>query len=421
MVKLDIKQHLHLIAFLVLGGMIVASSLFLMSNVKILATFIFAYAIISFTYLLYRYFFAIINHPIHHFNHLKKDRWPSVSILLPCYNEEKKYLIECIEHACMAKYPNKEIIIVDDGSKNKESWETILELQKKYHFRAFKFEENKGKRKAMAFGFREATGEIIIAMDSDTVISSGNSIKKLVEPFKNKNVGAVSGCVMVHNRKKNIMTRIQDARYWLAFHLEKSSQNPYDSVTCASGPFSAYRREYLMKFINEWEHQVFLGQECTYGDDRGLTTFMLKYGYDVKFSREAIAYTNVPETLKVFVKQQIRWKKSFIRENWYLSAFILNRNPFMIAEFVLFWAVFLMGFIAKFITLIFVFIGIVAFWRFIIMVGFVAIMHYLYVFLRSPGSRGYYGIVYGFLNEFLISWLFFPALLNLRDTNWGTR
>ena len=111
---------------------------------------------------------------------------------------------------------------------------------------------------------------------------------------------------------------MQWARYWLAFHIEKASQSPYSSVTCCSGPFSAYRKEYLMEYLDEWNNQYFLGNKCTYGDDRGLTTLMLRNGYKVRFSKYAMCLTNVPTTLKIFIKQQIRWKKSFIRENYYL-------------------------------------------------------------------------------------------------------
>ncbi len=409
----------------IIGLLIILSlssvSLFLIAHEQMLLAFIMFYAAISFTYLIFRYSFAIINYPTHHFQQSKKGRLPSVSIVIPVYNEEKKLLEQCIKSMCEASYPDKEVIFIDDGSSDKEVLRTLERMQVKYRYRAFQLLKNVGKRKAMAFGFRKANGEILIAGDSDTVIPSGRSIRRLVEPFKNRKVGSVSGCVMVKNVKDTLMTRIQDARYWLAFFVEKSSQNPYDSVTCASGPFSAYRREYIMEFLDEWEHQVFLGQECTYGDDRGLTTFMLKQGYDVKFARDAFAYTNVPATLGKLVKQQTRWKKSFIRENYYLMGFIKNRNPFMVAEFVLFWTVFLAGFVAKLITFIFLLTGRIEFFNLMVMVVFVALLHYIYVFLRSPGLRGYYGIMYGILNEFLISWLIFPAFFGLRDTKWGTR
>ncbi len=416
------KDYSHMIACFSLLCFIIVSTLLILLNIELfLLNFIFFYAIVSFTYLFYRYFFGIINYPLHFLKHYKIDYEPSVSIIIPCYNEEKKDLVRCIKSSCNANYLKKEIIVIDDGSTNKEVWKTITEMKKKYVFKAFKFSKNKGKRSAMSLGFRKASGEIVITVDSDSIIPSGHSIKELVKPLSNKKVGAVSGCILVENKNKTIMTKIQDARYWMAFFIEKSSQNPYSSVTCASGPFSAYRRDYLMKYLDEWDNQIFLGQKCTYGDDRGLTTLMLRNGYDVKFSRDAIMYTNVPETLNKFIKQQIRWKKSFIRENWYLSKFILKKNIFMNIEFFLFWIVFISGFIAKSVTILLLFFGSIPFIKYILMLLFVTFLHYLYTFIKSPGKRGYFGIIYGFFNEFIFAWLFFYAFLTLKDSKWGTR
>jgi hyaluronan synthase len=245
---------------------------------KVLVIFIIVYALLTFGYITYRYLFSVI-HSVDELNKIRKRKlrkYPKVSIIIPCYNEEPKALEECITASCVNSYPNKEIIVIDDGSKNKESWETIKKLQKKYEFKAIKFKENKGKREAMTVGFKKSTGEFLVTMDSDSIIMSGESIEELIKPFKEKSVGAVSGNIQVRNKNKSLMTRIQWARYWLAFHIEKSSQSPYHGVTCCSGPFSAYRKKYLMKYLNRWSNQIFLGQKCTYGDDRGLTTLMLE-------------------------------------------------------------------------------------------------------------------------------------------------
>lgn len=418
----NMKDQQHILAFVLLSGFVLSVTTIILFNANsLLLKFIFFYAVVSFSYLFYRYFFGIINYPLHFFKHDNINYEPSVSIVIPCYNEEKKYLINCIKSACTANYPKKEVIVVDDGSSDKEVWKTINELKKTYSFKAFRYSRNKGKRSAMALGFRKAINDVIITVDSDSVITSGRAIRELMKPLVNKQVGTVSGCILVKNIEKTLITKIQDARYWMAFFIEKSSQNPYNSVTCASGPFSAYKREYLMDYLDEWENQVFLGQTCTYGDDRGLTTLMLRNGYDVKFSRDALLYTNVPETLAKFIKQQIRWKKSFIRENWYLLQFILKKNVLMNVEFFLFWTVFLSGFIAKLLTFYLLLFGSVSIVNYALMLLFVTFLHYIYTFIKSPGKRGYYGVIYGFLNEFIFSWLFFYALATLKDVRWGTR
>jgi hyaluronan synthase/N-acetylglucosaminyltransferase len=273
----------------------------------------------------------------------------------------------------------------------------------------------------MNVGFKESTGEFLITMDSDSIIVNGDSIYELIHPFKDPKVGAVSGNIQVLNKDKSLMTKIQWARYWLAFNVEKASQSPYHGVTCCSGPFSAYRKEYVMEYLDEWINQCFLGSPCTYGDDRGLTTLMLRAGYKVRFSKYALCVTNVPETLKVFTRQQIRWKKSFVRENYYLVKFLNKLNFMMKLEFVWFWIIFLMGFVAKILAFTMLLTGNYRLISFAIMIMFVAMLHYIYAFVRNPGRMGYYGVLYGFLNEFLIMWLFWYALFTLKETGWGTR
>ena len=217
-----------------------------MIGITLIVIFILTYAVLSFGYLIYRYTFSVI-HSVEELNTSRKrkiDYTPKVSIIIPCYNENARDLKKCIVASCVNSYPNKEIIVIDDGSKDKRSWETIQKLQKKYKFKAIKFRKNKGKRHGMYEGFKKSTGEFLITMDSDSVITNGLSIEELIRPFKDKRVGAVSGNVQVLNKNKTLMTKIQWARYWLAFHIEKSSQSPYFGVTCCSGPFSAYRKEY---------------------------------------------------------------------------------------------------------------------------------------------------------------------------------
>ena len=390
-----------------------------MDYMRATVVFVLVYAVLTFGYLMFRYFFSVVHSTLelsHHIRKKNKNFTPKISIVIPCYNEDLENLEKCIISACDNSYPYKEVIVVDDGSKNQGSWKTIERLQKKYKFKAIRFKKNKGKRQAMYVGFKKSTGDFVVTMDSDSVISSGHSLMELVRPFQDSTVGSVSGNIQVLNKDKTLMTKLQWARYWLAFHVEKSSQSPYNGVTCCPGPFSAYRKEYLMKYLDRWANQEFLGQKCTYGDDRGLTTLMLEYGHKVKFSKYALCLTNVPETFKQFTKQQIRWKKSFIRENYYLLKFLHRLNPFMKVEFTWFWTVFMLGFVAKLLVFGMLITGNYRLISFAIMIVFVAMLHYIYAFSRNPGRIGYYGVIYGFLNEFVIMWLFWYADFTLKET-----
>lgn len=416
------KDNYYLIALVFFAGLIVVPAALIILNLGVfLRPFIIFYSVISFGYIFLKYFLGIIDYPIHYAKYSKVQYEPSVSVIIPCFNENKKDLTQCIKSICEADYPKKEVIIVDDGSTKKEVWDTVQKLSRKYRFKAYKFSRNLGKKSAMALGFKKASGEILITVDSDSIIASGDSIRELVKPLSDNKVGAVCGCILVLNKKKNIITKMQDSRYWIAFFIEKAAENPYNSITCASGPFSAYRKSYLIEFVDEWKDEIFLGVKCTYGDDRELTTRMLKNGYEVKFARDALAYTNVPETTNQLIRQQIRWMKSHIKEAWSISKFIGRKNTLMKMDFLFFWSVFISGFIAKLVVFFLVLTGQMPLLSYITMLMFISVIQYIYIFIKNPGFRGYYGILYGLFNEFILSWLFFYAFANLRDSKWGTR
>ncbi len=383
---------------------------------ELIEWFMVFYFFLSLYYLSFKYFFAIYNN---HFIKKQKTRfYPWISIVIPVYNEPREQLAPCLRSNCLADYPRKEVIVVDDGSSI-ETVAHIRELQKELGFRLIEFQKNKGKRDAMYAGFMAAEHDILITMDSDTIVPNGKSFFDLVQPLSDPMVGASSGMVLVKNKDDNLLTRIMDARYWIAFQLEKAAQNPYSCVTCCPGPFSAYRKKYVLEYLEEWVNQFFLGVRCTYGDDRGLTTMMLRK-YDVKYTSEAVAYTFSPTNLSQFARQQIRWKKSFIRESFFLKSILLKKSFFMSVEYVLFWMVFISGYMAKFLAIALILINPEKFWPYLLMIATVSFFHYAYAFTTSIRKLGF-GVLYGFLYEFFVAWLFLPALFNLRDQKWGTR
>jgi hyaluronan synthase len=185
--------------------------------------------------------------------------------------------------------------------------------------------ENRGKRHGMAEGVKRATHEIIIFIDSDSFIEP-DAVRHLVKYFASPTVGAVSGHTDVYNRDTNLLTQMQALRYYIAFKIYKASESVFGSVTCCPGCCSAYRRSYISGIMDEWLTQTFLGSPCTFGDDRSLTNYVIRK-YDAVYSQDALAYTVVPDTLAVYIRQQFRWKKSWIRETFIASAFMWRRHP----------------------------------------------------------------------------------------------
>ena len=249
---------------------------------------------------------------------------PTVAIVVPAYNESEA--VARTIHACRSlDYPDHklEIVVINDGSSD-DTWQQMIAAAGKYPagaVRCVDLGSNQGKRAAMAAGIRATKAEILVFVDSDSM-PAPSAIRKLVQGFADPKVGAISGLTYVRNAYANTLTRMQATRYYISFQLLKSAESVLGAVTCCSGCFAAYRREAVTPLLVEWEHQRFLGMDCTYGDDRALTNRMIKAGWTAKYDAQAEAYTDAPEKYRQFFKQQLRWKKSWTREGPILLAHI---------------------------------------------------------------------------------------------------
>ena len=340
-----------------------------------------------------------------------------MSIILPYYNEKWVSLKDTIikVNSC---YGNKEIIVIDDGSKDKTCYKNLIKLQQDIPFKLIRYERNKGKRYAQLVGFKKAIGDIIITLDSDTILDK-NALIELVKPFINKKVGATTGQLEVSN-KVNLLTKIQAARYWNAFNFERNSQSKVNALICCSGPISAYRKEIIDKISFDYSNQEFLGKKCTFGDDRHLTTLILKLGYDVKYVKKAIGYTEAPTTWKKFIKQQTRWKKSWLRETYLVSKFMFKRGGFLPFEILVTTFMTLFSVFARIGLIITIIAQPLYIFQVLLMILIMGIIHSLYVLFYKK-EYFFYSLIYGFIHVFFIYWLVFYALFTFNNTKWGTR
>lgn len=254
------------------------------------------------------------------------DFTPTVSIIITAFNEEDA-IYRTVECCYAVDYPEShfKVIVVDDGSSDK-TLEEVGRAQKRWPGLILDaFEHNKGKREAMAAGARLAKGEILVYVDSDSFLRR-DGVRKIVQGFSDSRVAAVAGHTEVANVTKNSLTKMQQARYFVAFRVIKAAESVFGAVTCCPGCFSAYRRSCVMEVLEPWLNQHFLGVQATFGDDRSLTNYLLRK-YRVIYSEDAIATTIVPEKHKQFLKQQLRWKKSWFRENLIAATFMWKKPP----------------------------------------------------------------------------------------------
>ena len=302
---------------------------------------LYLYSIIAAMFLLTRYLFATFYRPVR----IDPNYTPGVSIIIPCFEEEE--WIQRTVHSCINQdYPvdKLEVIVVDDCSKD-HSAERVEEIIAKLkeadtgdhayrvaeRIRFFRQSANLGKRDAMARGAREARHELLVFVDSDSFLDPF-AVRNIVQPFKDKEMGGVSGRTDVANTYTNALTKMQAVRYSIAFRVMKAAEGYFDAATCLSGPLSCYRRDLVLKYMDAWLNQRFLGQKATFGDDRSMTNFILRHNRTT-YQDSAVCMTIVPRSYKVFLRQQMRWKRSWLRESLIAARFMWKKEPFMALSF----------------------------------------------------------------------------------------
>lgn len=350
---------------------------------------------------------------------------PSVSFVIPAKNEEDN-IGQTLRCCALVNYPQEkiEIIAINDGSTDN----TLSEMRKvrkefeHINMEIVSWKMNRGKREGMAAGVRRASHEIVIFVDSDSFVDP-ECVKHLVKYFKDPSIGAVSGHTDVYNSEANLLTRMQTIRYYLAFRVYKTAEALFGTVTCCPGCCSAYRREYLLDVLDPWLDQRFLGGKCTFGDDRSLTNYIIRK-YQAVYSPEAQAYTVVPETFLKYMRQQQRWKKSWVRETFIAASFMWKKHPLSAVSFYSYM------FLAFSSPVVFVR---AVFWHPIstetLPVAYLGglflmlFLHGLYYRIQVGNrNRAWMLAIFNFwFNSVILMWQLPYAIFTIRDARWGTR
>jgi hyaluronan synthase len=348
---------------------------------------------------------------------------PSVSVIIPAFNEEEG-IIGTIESCLNVDYPEHllEVIVINDGSTDR-TWERILEAKERWpKVYAIDLGRNYGKRGAMAEGIRRARGEFLTFVDSDSYLER-DAVKAIVQPFVDDRVGAVVGHAYVRNADVNWITKMQQVRYYSAFRVIKGMESLLSgTVTCASGCCAAYRTSVIQPLLDEWEFQKFLGRPATFGDDRALTNRVLAT-HRVVYQASARADTVVPTTLRKFFRQQLRWKKSWLRESLYVVRRFWRKNP-VAALFT--YASIAFPFMAPFVVINAVVGRILegnasAVWFYLAGTYAMALLYSLFYAFKRQDGMWHHGMTFVLVYMCFLVFQTYWAIMTMRDTRWGTR
>jgi len=218
-------------------------------------------------------------------------KFPSLSILIPAYNEEKT-IADTIKKVKEMEYPKKfEIIVINDGSTDNTS-----EIAKKFKGVKVIDKTNGGKANALNLGLKYAKGKIIAVVDADSYPGK-KSLINAVPFFKEKNVAAVTTSIFVKN-PKNIIERLQRIEYIMIVWARKLLES-IDSVYATPGVLSLYRKSALKKVGGFDEKNL--------TEDIEIAWRLIYNGYKIKMSLNSENETKVPNNMRDWWKQRLRW------------------------------------------------------------------------------------------------------------------
>ena len=387
---------------------------------------------------------------------------PLVTIAVAVKNEEDN-IRNCVQSCLNQTYQNKEIIIVNDGSTDKTS-ETLDDMRKENiskSLRIIHLSKSVGKKRAIEVASEVSNGEIYAFMDSDCDMAP-DALEIAVKIFKaDRRLGALTAHGRVERANNGtIIEKCQDVYIDVAFRAVKGAESSFNSVTCCSGSLSFYRRNAIQDFIHEWAHDKFLGQDFKFCTDRRMTAHVLeslavsknedsahipifqtgsddieimkkstdpdvhkesKHYWNVKYSHSIRVNVGVPTTILGLVKQQIRWKKSFIRSIFSTGGMFWKR-PFYVAllyyiqtamkfvrPFVLFYVLVMLPLRGDLTSMLFWFAGIM----------YTGMVYGVEFRLRNPGSKRWiFRLLFAFLTTFVYTWLLIYAALTIRNRSW---
>ena len=221
---------------------------------------------------------------------------PPVSVVIAAYNEEK-VIAATLRSVLDTDYGGEvEVLVINDGSKDQTSAVVEGVAARDTRVRLI-LQENAGKSEALRRGVDLARFDLLVFLDADTLFQR-DTLRGLVRPFADARVGAVSGHARVGNLR-SFIARCQALEYICGFNLDRRAYDAWDCITVAPGAVSAVNRVAL--------REVGGFRSDTLAEDTDLTLSLHRAGYHIRYTPDAVAWTEAPETIRALAKQRFRW------------------------------------------------------------------------------------------------------------------
>lgn len=248
---------------------------------------------------------------------------PSVSIIVPCWNEEDT-IAGTLKSILELNYPKDrlKIIVVDDGSTDNTA-KIVKGFLEEPQINLIQ-KENGGKHTAMNRALEEVDTDIIGSLDADSFVEK-DALKYIVWHFKNEKVAAVTSAIKVLD-DKNIWARLQKSEFLMAILVRKIfSLN--GSIFITPGPFTIMRTK-VVKKLKGWK-------KAHNTEDMEIGVRMQLNNYIIENEERAVVYTKPLRTLKGLYKQRLRWLYGFLKNSWDYKYIFFNKKYGNLGMFVL--------------------------------------------------------------------------------------
>jgi cellulose synthase/poly-beta-1,6-N-acetylglucosamine synthase-like glycosyltransferase len=246
---------------------------------------------------------------------LPQDGLPLVSIVVACWNEDTT-IDSTVKSIFNSEYPRDRIqlLLVNDGSDD-ATWEVMQQYKNDPKITLIN-KKNGGKFTAINFALEHVKGDLIATVDADTFLQP-TALPFMVERFLgDSKLDALGATIVLH--KPHSLTQIAQSIEYQLFAFTKLILAKMHGALVVPGAFSMYRP----RVFNE----IGLFKEAHKLEDLELTFRMHESRMKVGQSRDAIAYTNAPETVGALFRQRIRWGYGFIKNSYDYRHLIYNKD-----------------------------------------------------------------------------------------------
>jgi cellulose synthase/poly-beta-1,6-N-acetylglucosamine synthase-like glycosyltransferase/peptidoglycan/xylan/chitin deacetylase (PgdA/CDA1 family) len=223
------------------------------------------------------------------------------TVVVPAYNEKEG--IEAAVRSFVNSDHPVEVVVVDDGSTDGTA--DLVEALALPSVTVIR-QPNAGKPAALNAGIRAASSDLLVLVDGDTRFEP-ETVGRLVQPFADPGVGAVSGNAKVGNRRR-LLGRWQHIEYVMGFNLDRRLYDVFQCMPTVPGAVGAFRREAL--------DDVGGVSDDTLAEDTDLTAAVVRAGWRVVYEETARAWTEAPSSWGQLWKQRYRWCYGTLQAMW---------------------------------------------------------------------------------------------------------